>query len=151
LLSFKNKFPKLYNIGSSAIPRVDTNKDLGIIVSSNLLWVAHYNHIISKSYKVLGLYRIFPLQSYIKAKTQLLTALVRSEFSTVQLSAKVNYMAKQAIQDSNLTTHQTPSTPFLPTTLWTHPLHLLPPPLHHDSALWPSRAKSLCSKTAGAW
>ena len=50
LLSFKNKFPTTYTIGFFAISYIDTYKDLGIIISSNLSWDAHYKQIISKSY-----------------------------------------------------------------------------------------------------
>ena len=51
-MSFKTQFIKSYSIGSNTISRTDTHKDLGIMISSNLLWEAHYNSILSKAYKM---------------------------------------------------------------------------------------------------
>ena len=60
--------------------------------------------------------------------------------------SKVNYMAKQTAQDSDLMSYQVQIAPHHPTTTWR--LQLLPPPLQHDSALL--GPKSAC-KIAGAW
>ena len=38
------------SIGTSSITKVESHKDLGIILSSNLTWDAHYDQIIAKAY-----------------------------------------------------------------------------------------------------
>jgi len=81
LPSFRTKFLTSYNISSFTIPRVDTFKDLGIIVSSNLSWDAHYNEIISKPYKVP-----FPCKIISRPKHNYIFLLSDLNFSTVQLS-----------------------------------------------------------------
>ena len=52
-MSFKAQFTTTYSIGSSIISRTDTHKDLGIMISSNVSWEAHYIGILSKAYKML--------------------------------------------------------------------------------------------------
>ena len=39
------------------IPRMDSHKDLGIILSEDLSWGKHYKSITACAYKVLGLIR----------------------------------------------------------------------------------------------
>ena len=55
-LSFKSQIvSSTYTIGSSIIKIVDKHRSLGVILSSNLSWEPHYQHITSKAYKLLEL------------------------------------------------------------------------------------------------
>ena len=55
-------------------------KDLGVIVSSNLSFGAHYQHIISRAYRVLGLLRrTFSSNTNLREKKRLYVSLVRSQ------------------------------------------------------------------------
>lgn len=46
-----------YNVCDSELPICSSHKDLGMILSSNLSWTDHYNHIIAKAYGKLSLIR----------------------------------------------------------------------------------------------
>ena len=71
-MSFKPKLQTTYNINLSAITRADTHRDLGILVSSNLSSEPHYQYIIAKVYKLLGLLRrTFSTHNIISSKKQL--------------------------------------------------------------------------------
>ena len=79
-ISFKSNLQTSYTIGTSLITKVESHKDLGIILSSNLTWDAHYDHIIAKAYNILGLLRrTFSPQNYTRSKKQLYISLVRSQ------------------------------------------------------------------------
>ena len=56
-LSFKSKLDTIYTISDTCIPRSDSHKDLGIILSVDLSWDKHYKTITSRAYKLLGLIR----------------------------------------------------------------------------------------------
>ena len=56
-ISFKSTLQTSYTIGTSSITKVESHKDLGITLSSNLTWDAHYDQIIAKAYSILGLLR----------------------------------------------------------------------------------------------
>ena len=76
-ISFKSTLQTSYTIGRSSISKVDSHKDLGIILPSNLTWDAHYDHIISKAYSILGLLRrTFSPLNYTRSKKQLYISLV---------------------------------------------------------------------------
>ena len=71
-ISFKSHLPTSYTIGTSSITKVESHKDLGITLSSNLSWDAHYDHIIAKAYSILGLLRrTFSPQNPSRSKKQL--------------------------------------------------------------------------------
>ena len=52
-LSFKCK---LDTTSDRRIPRYDSHKDLGLILSEDLYWDKHHKVITARAYKVLGLY-----------------------------------------------------------------------------------------------
>ena len=56
-LSFKRKFETTYTISDMIIPRNDSHKDLGLILSETLSWDKHYKLISARAYKILGLIR----------------------------------------------------------------------------------------------
>ena len=71
-ISFKLNLQTSYTTGTSVITKVESHKDIGIILSLNLTWDAHYNHIIAKAYSILGLLRrTFSPQNLTKSKKQL--------------------------------------------------------------------------------
>ena len=79
-ISFKCKSQTNYAIGNIPITKVDKHKDLGVILSSNLSWEAHYNFIAAKAYKILGLLRrTFSTFNSISCKKKLYITLVRSQ------------------------------------------------------------------------
>ena len=72
--------PFLYNYHQNECKIVvnDQCKDLGVITSSNLNWRNHYNHIMSKAYKMLALlHRVFSSVTCVSAKRLLYVSLVR--------------------------------------------------------------------------
>ena len=80
LMSFKEQLTTSYSIGTNAIPKVSSHRDLGIIISSDLDWEPHHKHIISKAYKMLGLLRrTFSTNITTTSKKQLYISLVRSQ------------------------------------------------------------------------
>ena len=92
LLSFNNKIPTSYSVGSDTLPQLHFHRDLGILLSNDLTWSNHYNHIISKAYKYLGLLRrIFGNCQSIEAKKfSTYVTLVRSQLTYCsQLSSKI--------------------------------------------------------------
>ena len=73
-----NDIPQ-YTINDKCISKVDTIKDPGIILASNLNWVYHYKKITGKAYKLLGLLcRTFSNDS-LSAKKRLYISIVRSQ------------------------------------------------------------------------
>ena len=79
-LSFNNKLLTSYKIDDLPITSSSSHRDLGIILSSDLSWKAHYNLISSRAYKTLGLLRrTFSQCINISTKRTLYIALVRSQ------------------------------------------------------------------------
>ena len=81
-LSFKSQIvSSTYTIRSTIIKIVDKHRGLGVILSSNLSWEPHYQHITSKAYKLLELLRqSFSSNISINCKKQLYISLIRSNF-----------------------------------------------------------------------
>ena len=77
--SNRRVWPKIVRL-TNAI-KVDNYCDLGIILSSNLSWEPHLQHILSKAYKMLGLLRrTFSTTIPVNSKKQLYISLIRSQF-----------------------------------------------------------------------
>ena len=71
---------KNYTIKSKPITSKNFEKDLGIIVSADLKWNQHYQFILSKAYKMLGLVRqTFSSANCVSAKRLIYISLVRSQ------------------------------------------------------------------------
>ena len=79
-ISFKPKIVSSYNLSDTAISITDFQKDLGLVVSNDLSWENHYNHIIPRAYKILGLIcRSFSPSLNLSVKMKLYLTLVRSQ------------------------------------------------------------------------
>ena len=79
-LSFKSKLDTIYTISDTPIPRSDSHKDLGIILSVDLSWDKHYKTITSRAYKLLGLIRRTLSSCHsTTTMTRLYVSLVRSQ------------------------------------------------------------------------
>ena len=77
-----SQFPIIFNyfVNGKQIPSKSTQRDLGIVVSSDYQWSSHYKKIISNAYKMLGtLCRIFSYSIAVSAKRSLYLSLVRSQ------------------------------------------------------------------------
>ena len=80
--SLTNSLPdhQSFTLNDHQIKTVNTFRDLGITISSNLSWSSHYNTICSKAYASLHLIRRTISTSEIPVKRQLyLTLIVRSK------------------------------------------------------------------------
>ena len=69
----------------SDIPSLDRCKDLGIIFCSDLSWSHHYNHILAKAYRQLGLIRRTFSSVSVRAKKLLYISMVRSQLTYCSL------------------------------------------------------------------
>ena len=59
-MSFCKQTPRFsctYYINGKPLRAVQKHRDLGLIVSSDLSWHSHHNHLASKAYNMLGLLR----------------------------------------------------------------------------------------------
>ena len=79
-VSFESGLPTSYDMLQSALLCTDIYRDLGLMVSNDLTWDKHYEYIIARAYKILGLIRrTFSMSHYPLAKAKLYTTLVRSQ------------------------------------------------------------------------
>ena len=78
-ISFKANSVRSYHLKEQAIPKLNSHRDLGVILSDDLSWKNHYTYILSKAYKILGLIRrTFKSSHSLSIKTKLYMTLVRS-------------------------------------------------------------------------
>ena len=69
-----------YVIDDKPVKSVNFQKDLGIVLTSDLSWNEHYSHISAKAYKSLGLIkRIFGNNKQVSVRKCLYLTLVRSQ------------------------------------------------------------------------
>ena len=54
---FPDLFINPYRIDNCEVSKKVSHRDLGIIFSANMSWSFHYEHIVSKAYRALGLLR----------------------------------------------------------------------------------------------
>ena len=81
-LSINWKFNTTYTIDSQPLPQLDSHCDLGALLSTDLTWSTHLDHISSKAYELLGLLRCTLMNCYsTDTKKQLYILLVRSSWS----------------------------------------------------------------------
>ena len=74
----KNPVNYNYNLGPSSLLRVGKKKDLGVIVTNNLVWNTHIDTITAKANKMLGLLkRTCPLLTRTKIRRSLYLSLVK--------------------------------------------------------------------------
>ena len=69
-----------YYLNGKPVAVITTHRDLGVVVSSDLKWKSHYEVVLSKAHKILGLLqRVFSSALCVKAKKVLYISLVRSQ------------------------------------------------------------------------
>jgi len=83
LLSYHLQSSTSYSLGDTQLATTSVHKDLGITVTSNLSWTAHYDQILSKAYKSFNLIcQTFKSSNLpIHAKKTLYFSLVRSKLT----------------------------------------------------------------------
>ena len=70
-----------YHINDTPIPSVNHHKDLGIILTSDLSFTSHHQHLISSAYKILGILRRSFTSASTSSKKKLYLSLVRSRLT----------------------------------------------------------------------
>ena len=77
-----SSFAQTYFINNCSVALRESRKDLGIVMSHDLSWNKHYDYLLSKAYRTLGLLcRTFSNTMSIHAKKVLYISLVRSRLS----------------------------------------------------------------------
>ena len=80
-ISFSSKPPTSYILSNECpINSPSSHKDLGVIVSSDLQWHQHHDHILGKAYKTLGIIRRTFSHSN-SATTKLNISLIKSQLT----------------------------------------------------------------------
>jgi hypothetical protein len=102
----KNPVTYNYHLGPSSLLRVRKEKDLGIIVTDNLLWNTHIQMITAKANKMLGLLkRTCPLLTETKIRRSLYLSLVKIQLcygteiwspSNLSLKIKIERIQRRA-------------------------------------------------------
>ena len=88
-----------YNLNNVIIASSSTHKDLGITVSTHLSWSTHYETLLEKAYKILGLLRrTFSSSNCIATKKSLYVALVRSLVTYCSPVWRPQYKCDMAIE-----------------------------------------------------
>ena len=76
----KTPISYVYCLGSEQLPKVEEEKDLGVTLSSKLLWDSHVNELTSKANKLLGLLkRTCPSLTDTKVRRTLYLSIVKSQ------------------------------------------------------------------------
>ena len=79
-LSFNRKHSIRHHMANNQLPQHASYHDLGVLLSSDLSWSCHYDHICANAYKSLGLlHRTFCNYHAIEAKKTLYITLARSK------------------------------------------------------------------------
>ena len=102
----KNPVNYNYHLDPSSLLRVGKEKDLGVIVTNNLVWNTHIDMITAKANKMLGLLkRTCPLLTRTKFRRSLYLSLVKSKLrygseiwssSNVSLKIKIEVIQRRA-------------------------------------------------------
>ena len=82
-IQFCNKEPTCanYTMNGISIPCSSQHKDLGIILTNNLSWGKHHEHILAKAYTKLSMVRrTFGPYTSIQTRKKLYTSLIQSQF-----------------------------------------------------------------------
>ena len=70
-----------YHISGDPLVTVSTHNDLGVLLSSNLSWLSHYDLLLKRAYTILNLIRkTFYNVNCVQTKTVLYLSLVRFHF-----------------------------------------------------------------------
>ena len=71
-----------YHVEGSIIPTKNSHRDLGVIISANLDWKDHYQHLTASAYRMLGLLRRhFSIKNSVEAKKTLYISIIRSRLT----------------------------------------------------------------------
>ncbi|XP_065894272.1 uncharacterized protein [Dysidea avara] len=90
-LSINPKAITNYKIADTRVVTNSSHKDLGITISSDLSWDQHYNNIILKTYRMLGLLcRSFSRHQTVRAMKTLYISLVRSQVTNCSIIWRPN-------------------------------------------------------------
>ena len=103
-LSFNTRFTTSYSVNGTPIASTSTHRDLGIIISSNLSWNEHYNSILAKAYRTLGLPSIFkPKNLYIRISFIKSVKFPSSHFNITDYVNFCNYSTRSTTQQQTQT------------------------------------------------
>ena len=92
-ISFSSKLPTSYILNNCPINSSSSHKDLGVIVSTDLQWHHHHDHILGKAYKTLGIIRrilVIKTQPLLNSNYIFLLSNLNSPCSTYNLVSTFN-------------------------------------------------------------